>query len=43
MSQPNVVRNRNSFITPSNAHPLRVLEFNNLQSSDALKYFENGK
>lgn len=43
LTQPNVVRNRNSYIAPSNTHPLRMLEFNNVQGSNELKYFQSGK
>jgi hypothetical protein len=41
MSQPNVVRNRNSYITPSHSHPLRVQGFANARSSNELQYFQS--
>ncbi|KAI9244442.1 UDP-glucose:glycoprotein glucosyltransferase-domain-containing protein [Helicostylum pulchrum] len=43
LTRPNVVRNRNSYIVPSNTHPLRMLEFNNVQGSNELKYFQSDK
>lgn len=41
MSQPNVVSHRNSYITPSHTHPLRIQQFLNAQNSNELKYFQS--
>lgn len=43
LSQSNVARTRNSYITPSNIHPLRILDFNNVQNINQLKYFQGSK
>lgn len=43
LEQGNAVRNRNSFIIPSNSHPLRMLEFINVQNLNELKYFQSGE
>ncbi|KAG2196556.1 hypothetical protein INT47_010395 [Mucor saturninus] len=40
LTQPNVARTRNSFIMPSNTHPLRILEFSNIKNAEQLKYFQ---
>ncbi|KAI8639247.1 UDP-glucose:glycoprotein glucosyltransferase-domain-containing protein [Parasitella parasitica] len=42
MTQPNVVKHRNSFIVPSNSHPLVIQEFPTTKKSDKLKYFQAG-
>jgi hypothetical protein len=43
MDQPHVSNSRNSFITTSAAHPLRILSFDNVLNADELKYIQNGK
>ncbi|CEP14268.1 hypothetical protein [Parasitella parasitica] len=40
MSQPNVVKHRNSYIVPSNVHPLVIQEFATAKRSDKLRYFQ---
>lgn len=43
MTQPNVVSHRNSYIVPSNAHPLVIQEFSTAKKSNELKYFQASK
>ncbi|CAO0792615.1 unnamed protein product [Mucor circinelloides] len=40
MTQPNVATHRNSFIVPSNAHPLVIQGFATARKSEELKYFQ---
>jgi hypothetical protein len=41
LTQSNVLRHRNSYITPSHTHPLRIQEFANVRSSNELEYFQS--
>lgn len=43
MTQPNVVSHRNSYIVPSNAHPLVIQDFSTAKKSNDLKYFQATK
>ncbi|KAL9537626.1 hypothetical protein MBANPS3_011610 [Mucor bainieri] len=43
MTQPQVATHRNSFIVPSNAHPLVIQEFPTVRKSEQLTYFQAGK
>lgn len=43
MTQPNVVSHRNSYIVPSNAHPLVIQEFSTAKKLNELKYFQATK
>lgn len=43
LSQPGVLRNRNSFIVPSNTYPLRLEQFKHVTELNTLKYVQSGK
>lgn len=43
MTQPHVATHRNSFIVPSNAHPLVIQEFPTVRKSSQLKYLQAGE